>query len=123
MNGLVAGYPLPSLLAGSDDAGVRAWLQELPALVEELLERWELEASAPFEPGGSSAWVAPVRDAGGGERVLKVAWSHDEARDEAAGMTAWQGRGAARVHRSQRRGGPLRCYWIGCGPGRPLRSC
>lgn len=120
MNGLVAGHPLPSLLAGSDDAGVRAWLQELPALVEELLERWELEASAPFEPGGSSAWVAPVRDAGGAERVLKVAWSHDEARDEAAGMTAWQGRGAARVHRSQRRGETTALLLDRVRPGTPL---
>lgn len=116
----VAGHPLPSGLACSDDPGVRAWLAELPALVEELLGRWRLVASPPFEPGGSSAWVAPVRDAAGAQRVLKVAWAHDEARDEAAGMTAWQGRGAAQVHRSEQRGQTAALLLDRVRPGTPL---
>ena len=119
----VAGHPLPTLLASSDDPGVTAWREGLPALVEELLERWGLVSEAPFEPGGSSAWVAPVRAAGraeGEELVLKVAWSHDECRDEAAGMAAWQGRGAARVHRQERHGQTTALLLERVRPGVPL---
>lgn len=101
---LIAGHPLPELLARSTDPAVVAWRAELPTLVEGLLAQWGLEVSVPFSPGGSSAWVTPVRDRAGRDLVLKVAWAHEESRDEALGMRAWQGRGAARVHRSERRG-------------------
>lgn len=104
MTGIVAGHPVPPRLAEGTDPGLIAWRVRLPGLVDELLERWNLSAGAPFLPGGSSAWVAPVRDGDGVERVLKVAWAHDESRDEAAGMAAWQGLGAARTHRHERRG-------------------
>lgn len=120
MTALVAGHPLPALLAAGVDPGVVAWRRTLPGLVDELLARWELEAAAPFEPGGSSAWVAPVRDADGAERVLKVAWAHEEARDEARGMEAWQGRGAARVHRWERRGETSALLLERVRPGTPL---
>ena len=116
----VAGHPLPALLASSDDPDVAAWRDGLPALVDGLLDRWGLTAGAPFEPGGSSAWVAPVREADGAQRVLKVAWAHDEARDEAAGMAAWQGRGAARVHRQEQQGQTSALLLERVWPGRPL---
>ena len=35
--------------------------------------------------------------AGHGDVVLKVGWVHDEARDEAAGLRAWDGHGAVRL--------------------------
>lgn len=116
----VAGHPLPALLASSDDPDVAAWRDGLPALVDGLLDRWGLTAGAPFDPGGSSAWVAPVREADGAQRVLKVAWAHDEARDEAAGMAAWQGRGAARVHRQEQQGQTSALLLERVWPGRPL---
>ncbi|WP_232820201.1 aminoglycoside phosphotransferase family protein [Brachybacterium sp. YJGR34] len=117
---LVAGHPMPPLLAEAADPGLVAWRDDLPGIVEELLARWSLTPSAPFRPGGSSAWVAPVREVDGSERVLKVAWAHDEARDEAAGMVAWQGRGAARVHRSERRGATAALLLDRVRPGTPL---
>lgn len=120
MTGLVAGHPLPARLAAGDDPGLTAWRDQLPRLVQELLARWELTASAPFTPGGSSAWVAPVRDADGAERVVKVAWAHEESRDEAAGMVAWQGHGAARVHRSELRGETAALLLDRVRPGTPL---
>lgn len=120
MTGLVAGHPLPARLTEGDEPGLSAWRAELPRLVEDLLTRWELEASAPFSPGGSSAWVAPVRDVDGGERVLKVAWAHEESRDEAVGMVAWQGHGAARVHRSERHGETAALLLDRVRPGTPL---
>lgn len=120
MTGLVAGHPLPARLAAGDDPGLTAWRDQLPRLVQELLARWELTASAPFTPGGSSAWVAPVRDVDGAERVVKVAWAHEESRDEAAGMVAWQGYGAARVHRSELRGETAALLLDRVRPGTPL---
>ena len=116
----VAGHPMPALLGEGQDPELVAWRKRLPASVDELLARWELEASAPFVPGGSSAWVAPVRDRDGVELVLKVAWAHEEARDEAAGMRAWQGRGAAVLHRSERVGDTSALLLERVRPGEPL---
>ncbi|WP_433306940.1 aminoglycoside phosphotransferase family protein [Actinoplanes sp. CA-030573] len=75
-----------------------AWLAALPRLVGEFTERWSLTLGPPFQPGGRSAWVAPARDRDGLDLVLKLAWQHDEARDEAAGLRAWNGNGVVRLH-------------------------
>ncbi|MEE1650513.1 aminoglycoside phosphotransferase family protein [Brachybacterium sp. J144] len=116
----IAGHPVPPRLLESNDAGLVAWRERLPGVVDELLEGWGLRASAPFLPGGSSAWVAPVVTADGAERVLKVAWAHDESRDEAAGMSAWQGHGAAGVHRAEREGETAVLLLDRVRPGTPL---
>lgn len=116
----VAGHPLPEGLLSAEDPALRAWLARLPRLVADVLERWELTALPPFLPGGSSAWVAPVRTADGQERVLKVAWAHEESRDEAAGMRAWQGRGVATLFRSERRGDTAALLLEDVRPGVPL---
>ena len=118
--GPVAGHPLPPRLTESTDPGLAAWRSELPVTVRELLSRWRLTVSAPFLPGGSSAWVATVQDGAGAELVLKVAWAHEESLDEAAGMAAWQGRGAARLHRSERRGETSALLLERVRPGTPL---
>lgn len=120
MNPSIAGHPVPPRLGEGTDPGLVAWRDRLPVVVETLLERWSLTPRAPFLPGGSSAWVAPVRDADGAERVLKVAWAHAEARDEAAGLAAWQGRGAVRVHRYERDGQTAALLLDRVRPGSPL---
>jgi streptomycin 6-kinase len=79
----------------------REWLAALPETVAELVERWSLKVGAPYQPGGSAAWVAPVTRADGSRAVLKVAWRHFEARDEAAGLRFWSGRGVVEVLRSE----------------------
>ncbi len=117
---LVAGHPLPEGLRAAEDPALREWLSRLPRLVDEVLARWELTALPPFRPGGSSAWVAPVRTADGQERVLKVAWAHEESRDEAAGMRAWQGRGVAALFRGERRGDTASLLLEHVRPGVPL---
>lgn len=117
---LVAGYPLPPRLAEGGEQGLVDWREGLPAVVEEVLAEWSLVASAPYLPGGSSAWVAPVRDRDGTELVLKVAWAHEESRDEAAGMAAWQGRGAAEVRRSKITGQTSLLLMEKVLPGTPL---
>ena len=116
----VAGHPLPPRLLESDDPALVAWRAKLPGRVEKVLDQWELRASAPFTPGGSSAWVAPVTGAGGEQLVLKVTFAHDEARDEALGMRAWQDRGAARVHRAERDDSTTLLLMERIAPGTPL---
>ena len=59
------------------------WLAVLAQTVDDLAQRWRLEVGPPFQPGGQTAWVAPVRDAEGRELVLKVGWVHFEADQEA----------------------------------------
>jgi len=54
-----------------------------------LARAWSLTVRVPFEPGGQTAWVAPVRDRAGAERVLKVGWRHPEAEHEADGLRAY----------------------------------
>lgn len=87
---------------GRGDAAFLAWAEALPAHVERIAAAWSLRLGTPLEPGGTSAWVAEVHDDSGADLLLKVGWAHDEARDEAAGMAAWQGRGAAGVLRHER---------------------
>ena len=90
------GFPVPERLAAySADRG--EWLAALPDVVAGLARRWSLAVGPPFEPGGECAWVAPAVSATDGDVVLKVGWTHDEARDEAAGLRAWDGRGAVRL--------------------------
>lgn len=94
--------PLPVNLRWMATAGdsERAWIAGLPARVAELAERWSLRLGPAYQPGGSSAWVAPVTRGDGSRAVLKVGLRHDEARDEAAGLRFWSGRGVVRVLQS-----------------------
>jgi streptomycin 6-kinase len=74
-----------------------AWLAALPDRVDDLTARWGLDLGEPFEPGGNCSWVAPGTDREGRDVVLKVAWQHTEARDEAEGLAVLAGQGAVEV--------------------------
>ena len=113
---------LPPLLAANQDPEVAAWRQTLPAVLAQTLDALELRAGTPFRPGGSASWVAPVRDAHGVELVLKVSFAHDEARDEAAGMLAWQGYGAAQILHAEQRAGSTVLLMEHVRPGTSLRD-
>jgi streptomycin 6-kinase len=92
-------FPLPlNLVAAAESEGRYAWLETVPSTVGRLAEHWGLDVRAPFQPGGSTAWVAPAADAHGREVVLKVGWRHPEALHEAAGLRAWAGEGAVRLY-------------------------
>ena len=97
-------FELPSYLVGAVDEAtgptrhrLREWLTELPERVVRLAAEWSLELGRPYQPGGRTAWVAPVTAADGRHLVLKVGWSHDESRHEAAGLQAWDGAGTVRL--------------------------
>lgn len=92
---------LPPALAESvahwEDDTAAGWVAELSARLARLAERWHLDIGEPFEPGGVTAWVAPVRQADGTPAVLKIVVPHREARDEAPALAAWGGLGAPRL--------------------------
>lgn len=68
------------------------WLNELPAVVDELKERWSLETDPPFDgPCVSCAWVAPATRRDGTTAILKVGMPHMEAEDEIEGLRFWAG--------------------------------
>jgi len=100
----VATVSMPSTLVAACRAdGREAWLAGLPAAIEDVATRWDLTVGEAFEPGGQTAWVAPVRSPEFGNVVLKVGWWHMESEDEAAGLRAWDGGGAVRVYADERR--------------------
>jgi streptomycin 6-kinase len=96
----------------------RAWVADLPRLVAEVCEVWQLELEPPLEPGGQISWVAPARDLVDGlDAVLKLQCPHPESEPEAAGLLAWGGNGAVRLldHDPVRHALLLERCWPGTG--------
>jgi streptomycin 6-kinase len=98
----MAVFPVPEYLdqTAAREPAVREWLGCLPQIVAGLAGRWSLSVGEPFQPGGQCSWTAPATDASGTALVLKVAFRFPggEERDEAAGLQAWDGNGAVRLH-------------------------
>jgi streptomycin 6-kinase len=110
------------LIDAAINDGREAWLAALPAIVAQLRDRWALTVHEPFEPGGHTAWVAPVTDADGRHVVLKVGWRHPEAEHEAEGLQFWNGDGAVRLHAAERFDDTSGLLLERCEPGTPLAS-
>lgn len=97
-----------TLRGHADEESVRAadaWLETLPALLEGVLERWELTPERVVSPGGRSSAVALVRQADGSQAALKLlapdtAPARARAEREAAALTRWNGWGAVRLLRA-----------------------
>jgi streptomycin 6-kinase len=77
---------------GASDDG-RAWLADLPRLVERCLERWSLSLGELF-PGAQVSLVLPGTIVDGADVVLKIQWPHRESEHEAEALKTWDGRGA-----------------------------
>lgn len=88
----------------------------------QLADQWSLSIGAPFQPGGQTAWVAPVHDATGRTLVLKIGWPHREARDEARGLKAWAGHGAVQLHQADTFDDSVGLLLEQCLPGTPLAA-
>jgi streptomycin 6-kinase len=97
-----------------------AWLAGLPAQIEEITSEWELELRDPYLPGGQCAWVAPARNPAGDELVLKLAWRHREAEQEADGLRHWDGDGAVRLFATRELHSTTALLLERCTPGRDL---
>jgi streptomycin 6-kinase len=72
------------------------WLRDLPILVADLAERWDLTVGPPFEL--SYNYVAPARLRDGSEAVLKVGpWEDGEIRREIHALRLYDGAGCCRL--------------------------
>lgn len=118
----MAEFPLPARLAEkcSQDPDKAQWLARLPALVAELVERWGLHLSAPYEQEVSCAWVAPATLRDGAPAALKVGLPHMEAREEIEGLRFWDGEPTARLLEADKECNAL--LLERCEPGTPLRA-
>jgi streptomycin 6-kinase len=120
----MAAFPVPRYLAKTArrDQGVRNWIAGLPGIVAGLAGRWSLQIGEPFQPGGQCSWTAPVTGPGGADLVLKVAFAFPggEERDEAAGLRAWDGNGAVRLHAAHEGESAYALLMERCLPGIPL---
>lgn len=79
------------------DAGGK-WLNDLPQIIEELSEKWQIKAEKPFE-NLSYNYVAPCVFTDGSEAVLKTALplNNPEIFDEVNYLQIQNGKGAAKV--------------------------
>ncbi|RST23191.1 APH(6)-I family aminoglycoside O-phosphotransferase [Streptomyces sp. WAC04770] len=74
----------------------RAWIAALPALVAQLLGRWELERDGGVASGEASL-VVPVRRADGNRAALKLQMPREETTAALTGLRAWNGNGVVRL--------------------------
>lgn len=96
----------------------RAWLRDLPALVEERCAHWQLEPiGAPFG-GGTHSYAAPVRRADDSVAVLKIPIVDEENAGEASGLFCYDGDGAVRLYDYDPASGSMLLEWAR--PGTPL---
>ncbi|RDI23102.1 aminoglycoside phosphotransferase family protein [Lentzea flaviverrucosa] len=77
------------------EPGLR-WIESLPVVVGELLDRWSCHVTGPATHG-FVAVIVPVRRADGSDAVIKVSWPHPGNVAEPFALAAWAGRGAVRL--------------------------
>lgn len=80
--------PVVVTLGPREDAA--SWLADLPSLIEQVREQWQLRLSSPLH-GGSCSWVAPADLPDGTHVIVKIGWPHREMRGEPAALDAWAG--------------------------------
>lgn len=74
----------------------RKWVEELPALVERLLGKWDLTLDGAEVLHGALSLVVLVRR-GEQRLVLRVSWPEESTEGETLALRAWQGRGAMQL--------------------------
>lgn len=89
-------------------------------LLADALDRWALTLDEPARPGGTSSWVAPVHDAAGEARFLKLARHHADAAHEAEGLAMWHGDGTVLLHGHHRADDAYALLLERCEPGTEL---
>lgn len=89
--------PEPFARKGIEDESWQTWIAALPALVDELLERWSCAPDGDVRHGEVGI-VVPVRGHDLPPGVIKVSYPRWANAHEADAYAAWNGRGAVRVH-------------------------
>jgi streptomycin 6-kinase len=99
----------------------RYWLDNLPALLHQLTDRWSLRVGAPFDHAHvTCSWVAPVVRADGKAAVLKLGMPHMEGADEIRGLRFWNGNPTVQLLEADDELGAM--LLERCRPGDMLRS-
>jgi streptomycin 6-kinase len=94
-----------------------AWLEELPALLDELSQRWSLVVDPPF-PGISYNFVSPAYMKDNTPAVLKIGVPNPELTSEIAALRHFDGKGAVKLLEADPEVGALLLESIE--PGNPL---
>ena len=79
-----------------------AWVDALPALVDEVVEEWQLQVDGAAMHGWC-ALVVPVRTPGGAPAVLKLHKPDEESEHEHLALQRWGGNGAVKLLRADPR--------------------
>lgn len=98
---------LVQALAAAPGSADALWLEQLPGLVRELLDRWELTAERVQAPGGRSSLVVLVRRADGEAAALKLLPPTARALREDSALAHWDGWGSVRLLDADPEGGAL----------------
>jgi streptomycin 6-kinase len=70
----------------------KAWLDQLPATIELLSQKWSLQLSPAFDTSDVTAsYVAPARRSDDTAAILKIGMPHFEALHEIDGLRFWSG--------------------------------
>ncbi len=85
----VGGFPADG---GPDGA---TWLRALPALVEAVLDRWDLTVTGPAMSGWTALVLPVERD--GVRLVCKIGWPHRDSAQEHLALRHWAGNGAVQL--------------------------
>ncbi len=89
------------MIADRDPSWTR-WLATLPAFAEGIVSEWDLTVDG--QPAhGQCSLVLPVLTADGVPAALKLAWPHDEARNEHLALQHWHGQGSVLLLRADPR--------------------
>jgi streptomycin 6-kinase len=86
----------PRLLRLERAPGGQAWLDALPRLIDECVERWQLRIEPAYSDGNASL-VLPATRPDGTPAVVKIQYPHAECEYEAAALAHWNGDGAVQL--------------------------
>jgi len=98
----------------------KAWLQNLPQLLERLLVQWSLRLESPFDHEGTCSWISPVIRSDVMQAMLKLPMPHMEGEDEIRGLKYWGGGPMVRLLDADHDSGAM--LLERCEPGTTLRS-
>ena len=85
-----------ALVRRSGDAGLR-WVEAVPALVERLCHRWQIELASDAALYGDNNLLFPARHAADACMLKLCEPGHDTVAEVTA-LLAWDGRGAVQLH-------------------------
>lgn len=83
-----------------------AWIVRLPETLKEICDRWHL-IPLPAYPDLSYHYVAPVSCEDGSSAVLKIGVPHDELKLQIEALSLYEGRGMARLLKSDAEAGAM----------------